>query len=184
MDTVVKEEDGRRRGKTGKEEGGRKEGRARGGSRKGSESGKIKAKSESEGRERGREKEGKLDGVEKRGLGRCFSVPSSPCFHSPPFSPCFSFFSPPPLFKIRRYRGIFRVLEKKKEKKETKVVGTNVRENLANEIISFSLKYQFPISIDQQTIYKIFRTIDALSFSRFYFWWKRAAVRRTPLLAG
>lgn len=24
--------------------------------------------------ERGREKEGKLDGVEKRGLGRCFSV--------------------------------------------------------------------------------------------------------------
>lgn len=82
MDTAVVKEDGRRRGKTGRKGGGggRKEGRARGG--KGSESGKIKAKSESEGRERGREKEGKLDGVEKRGLGRCFSILSSPCLPS------------------------------------------------------------------------------------------------------
>lgn len=113
MDTAVVKEDGRRRGKTGRKGGGgegggggRKEGRARGGSRKGSESGKIKAKSESEGRERGREKEGKLDGVEKRGLGRCFSIPSSPCFHSPLFSRCFSFFSRH-IFKIRRYREGF-----------------------------------------------------------------------------
>lgn len=96
----------------------------------------------------------------------------------------FPFSRPLPYSKYVDIEGFFESWKKKKEKKETKVVGTNVRENLANEIILFSLKYQFPISIDQQTIYKIFRTIDALSFSRFYFWWKRAAVRRTPLLAG
>lgn len=94
--------------------------------------------------ERGREKEGKLDGVEKRGLGRCFSV--HPLL--PPFSlasilsmlflflallSLFLSLSSSPLFKIRRYTARdFSNREKKKKNTQTKVVGTNIQENLAN----------------------------------------------------
>lgn len=148
MDTAVVKEDGRRRGKTGRKGGGggRKEGRARGG--KGSESGKIKAKSESEGRERGREKEGKLDGVEKRGLGRCFSIPSSPCLPSPLFSRCFFLFLPSNIQNTSISRGIFPSREKKKRRNtQTKVVGTNFQEkflelNLAFDTILLERDFQ------------------------------------------
>lgn len=94
--------------------------------------------------ERGREKEGKLDGVEKRGLGRCFSVhPLLPSFSlASILSMLFLFLAllslslSSSLLPYSKYvdirRGIFRIVKKKKKNTQTKVVGTNIQENLAN----------------------------------------------------